>query len=108
MGGIFRGDRLEIGTFIKKSLKSELSANIIDLCPVGALTAKPSRYKARAWEMKAHDSIAPHDSVGSNIELHTFRKEVVRCVPRENDSINECWLSDRDRFSYQAFTAKIV
>jgi NADH-quinone oxidoreductase subunit G len=106
MGGIFRGDRLEIGTFIKKSLKSELSANIIDLCPVGALTAKPSRYKARAWEMKAHDSIAPHDSVGSNIELHTFRKEVVRCVPRENDSINECWLSDRDRFSYQGIYSK--
>lgn len=101
MGGVGRGDRLEIGTYIEHTLQSELSGNIIDLCPVGALTAKPSRYKARAWELKAHPSIAPHDCVGSNIELHTFRKEVVRCVPRDNEAINECWLSDRDRFSYQ-------
>lgn len=101
LGGIFRGDRLEISTYIETTLQSELAGNIIDLCPVGALTAKPSRYKARAWEMKAHPSIAPHDAVGSNIELHLFRKEILRCVPRENDSINECWLADRDRFSYQ-------
>ena len=105
MGGIGRGDRLEIGTYLEKSLKSELSGNVIDICPVGALTAKPSRYKARAWEMMAHESIAPHDSVGSNVELHTFRKELVRCVPRENEAINECWLSDRDRFSYQGVSA---
>jgi NADH-quinone oxidoreductase subunit G len=101
MGGVGRGDRLEIGTYIEKSLKSELSGNVIDLCPVGALTAKPSRYKARAWELQAHDAIAPHDCVGSNIQVHTFRKEVVRSVPRENDAINECWISDRDRFAYQ-------
>lgn len=101
MGGTGRGDRLLIGTYIEKSLKSELSGNVIDLCPVGALTAKPSRYTARAWEMKSHDSIAPHDSVGSNIHLHSFRKEVVRAVPRDNEAINECWISDRDRFSYQ-------
>lgn len=101
MGGIGRGDRLEITTFIEKSLQSELSGNVIDLCPVGALTAKPSRYKARAWELKAYPSIAPHDAVGSNVEVHTFGKEVIRCVPRENESINECWISDRDRFSYQ-------
>jgi NADH-quinone oxidoreductase subunit G len=101
MGGTGRGDRLLIGTYIEKSLKSELSGNVIDLCPVGALTAKPSRYKARAWEMQSHDSIAPHDSVGSNIHVHTFRKEVVRAVPRDNESVNECWISDRDRFSYQ-------
>ncbi|EIJ34047.1 NADH-quinone oxidoreductase subunit NuoG [Thiothrix nivea] len=105
MGGVGRGDRLEIGTYIEKSLKSELSGNVIDLCPVGALTAKPSRYKARAWEMKSHDSIAPHDSVGSNIHVHTFRKEVVRAVPRDNEAINECWISDRDRFSYQGINS---
>lgn len=101
MGGVGRGDRLEIGTYIEKSLKSELSGNVIDLCPVGALTAKPSRYKARAWELKAHDTIAPHDCVGSNIQVHTFRQEVVRAVPRDNEAVNECWISDRDRFSYQ-------
>ncbi|WP_028490383.1 NADH-quinone oxidoreductase subunit NuoG [Thiothrix lacustris] len=101
MGGVGRGDRLEIGTYIEKSLKSELSGNVIDLCPVGALTAKPSRYKARAWEMQSHDSIAPHDCVGSNLHVHTFQKEVVRAVPRDNEAINECWISDRDRFSYQ-------
>jgi NADH-quinone oxidoreductase subunit G len=101
MGGVGRGDRLEIGTYIEKSLKSELSGNVIDLCPVGALTAKPSRYKARAWELKSHDTVAPHDCVGSNIHVHTFGKEVIRSVPRENDAINECWISDRDRFSYQ-------
>ncbi|MBJ6609021.1 MAG: NADH-quinone oxidoreductase subunit G [Candidatus Thiothrix moscowensis] len=105
MGGVGRGDRLEIGTYIEKSLKSELSGNVIDLCPVGALTAKPSRYKARAWELKAHDSIAPHDCVGSNIQVHTFRKEVVRAVPRDNESINECWISDRDRFGYQGIAS---
>lgn len=105
LGSLFRGDRLEIGTYIEKSLQSELSGNMIDLCPVGALTAKPSRYKARAWEMQAHPSIAPHDAVGSNLELHLFRKAVLRCVPRENDRINETWLSDRDRFSYQGIAS---
>ncbi len=105
MGGVGRGDRLEIGTYIEKTLKSELSGNVIDLCPVGALTAKPSRYKARAWELQAHDAIAPHDCVGSHLQVHTFRKEVVRAVPRENDAINECWISDRDRFSYQGIAS---
>lgn len=105
MGGVGRGDRLEIGTYIEKSLQSELSGNVIDICPVGALTAKPSRYKARSWEMVAHDSIAPHDCVGSHLQLHTFRKQVVRAVPRDNESINECWLSDRDRFSYEGINS---
>lgn len=105
LGGTGRGDRLEIGTYIEKSLKSELSGNVIDLCPVGALTAKPSRYKARSWEMQAHDSVAPHDCVGSNICLHTFRKEVVRAVPQDNEAVNECWISDRDRFSYQGINS---
>jgi len=100
LGATGRGEHMEIGTYIEQSVASELSGNIIDLCPVGALTSKPYRYKARAWELTAHDSIAPHDAVGSNIEFHTRRNEVLRVVPRENESLNETWLSDRDRFAY--------
>ncbi|MFW5426694.1 MAG: NADH-quinone oxidoreductase subunit NuoG, partial [Methylophagaceae bacterium] len=100
LGATGRGEHMEIGTYVESSLVSELSGNIIDLCPVGALTSKPFRYKARAWELTAHPSIAPHDAVGSNIEFHTRRNEVMRVVPRENDAVNETWLSDRDRFSY--------
>lgn len=105
MGATGRGERLSIGTYIDKSLKSELSGNIIDICPVGALTAKPSRYKARAWEVNQYPSIASHDSVGSNINLHTFNGKVIRTIPDENEAINECWISDRDRFSYQGIDA---
>jgi len=101
LGATGRGEHMEIGTYVEHSLVSELSGNIIDLCPVGALTSKPFRYKARAWEMKAHPSIAPHDAIGSNIELHVRQNDVMRVVPRDNESINEAWLSDRDRFSYQ-------
>lgn len=100
LGATGRGEHMEIGTYIESSVASELSGNIIDLCPVGALTSKPFRYRARAWELTAHDSIAPHDAVGSNIEFHTRRNEVMRVVPRENETLNETWLSDRDRFSY--------
>ncbi|RKZ98042.1 MAG: NADH-quinone oxidoreductase subunit G [Gammaproteobacteria bacterium] len=100
LGATGRGEHMEIGTYIEHSLTSEMSGNIIDLCPVGALTSKPFRYLARAWELTAHPSIAPHDAVGSNIEFHTRRNEVLRVVPRDNESINETWLSDRDRFSY--------
>ncbi len=100
LGATGRGEHTEIGTYIEQSLSSELSGNIIDLCPVGALTSKPFRYKARAWELQSHASIAPHDAIGSNIEVHTRRGEVMRVVPRENESLNETWLSDRDRFSY--------
>jgi len=100
LGATGRGEHMEIGTYIEQSLASELSGNIIDLCPVGALTSKPFRYKARAWELSAHPSIAPHDAVGSNIEIHTRRDEVMRVVPRDNEALNETWLSDRDRFSY--------
>lgn len=100
LGSTGRGEHMEIGTYIESSLVSELSGNIIDLCPVGALTSKPFRYRARAWELTAHPSIAPHDAVGSNIEFHTRRNEVMRVVPRDNDELNETWLSDRDRFSY--------
>lgn len=101
LGGIGRGDTMEIGTYISKSVASEMSGNVIDICPVGALTAKPSRYAARAWEMTQYPSIAPHDSVGSNIFIHTLRDKVIRVVPRDNEEINEVWISDRDRFSYE-------
>ncbi len=102
MGATGRGEHMTIGTFIEKSVDSEVSGNIIDLCPVGALTAKPSRFSARAWELQARPSIAAHDCLGSNIEVHVRRNEVMRIVPRENEAINEVWLSDRDRFSYEA------
>lgn len=106
MGATGRGDRMEVGTFVEKSLVSELSGNIIDICPVGALTAKPSRYKARPWDVVQTASIASHDSVGSNINLHTYKNELIRVVAGDNDAINECWISDRDRFSYQGVNAK--
>lgn len=102
LGATDRGDRMVIGTYIEKSVDSEMSGNVIDICPVGALTAKPSRFSARAWELMQHASIAPHDSVGSNIFVHTDNGKVTRVVPRENEAINETWISDRDRFSYQA------
>lgn len=100
LGAVGRGEHMEIGTYIEHSLVSELSGNIIDICPVGALTSKPFRYKARAWEMRGHPSVAPHDAVGSNIECHVRGNDVMRVVPRENESVNESWISDRDRFSY--------
>ena len=102
LGATDRGDRMKIGTFIEKSVDSELSGNVIDICPVGALTSKPARFKGRSWEMRQHAAVAPHDSVGSNIFVHTLRGEVVRVVPKDNEAINEVWLSDRDRFSYEA------
>jgi len=104
MGATGRGEHVEIGTYIEASIESEVSANIIDLCPVGALTAKPSRFKARAWELRQSSSIAPHDCLGSNIYVHHRRGEIIRVVPKENEAINEVWLSDRDRFSYEALT----
>ncbi|MGI9301500.1 MAG: NADH-quinone oxidoreductase subunit NuoG, partial [Gammaproteobacteria bacterium] len=100
LGATGRGENMEIGTYIEKSMASEMSGNVIDLCPVGALNARPSRMAARAWELIQHASIAPHDSIGSNIYLHTLRGRVVRAVPRDNEEINETWISDRDRFSY--------
>ena len=101
MGATGRGERMEIGTYIEKSVSSELSGNIIDVCPVGALTSKPFRFSARAWEMVQRESIAPHDSVGSNVQLHVKGDRVMRVVPAENEAINEVWISDRDRFSYE-------
>lgn len=100
LGGTGRGEDMQIGTYIKHSMVSEVSGNVIDLCPVGALTSKPYRFTARAWEMTQHDSIAPHDCLGSNVYLHTRRNHLMRVVPKEHEAINETWLSDRDRFSY--------
>ena len=93
MGETGRGEHMRIGTFIEKSIDSEVSGNIIDLCPVGALTAKPSKYQARAWEMEQTASVAPHDCLGSNVFVHSRRSDVIRVVPRDNDDINECWIS---------------
>ncbi|MCP4089021.1 MAG: molybdopterin-dependent oxidoreductase, partial [Gammaproteobacteria bacterium] len=106
MGETGRGEHMKIGTYIEKSIDSEVSGNIVDLCPVGALTAKPSRYKARAWELQQVDSIAPHDCLGSNISIHSRLGEVIRVVPNDNDAINESWISDRDRFSCQALNGE--
>lgn len=100
LGATGRGEDMQIGTYIQHSITSEVSGNVIDLCPVGALTSKPYRFTARAWEMTQHDSLAPHDCLGSNVYLHVRRNELMRAVPKENESINETWLSDRDRFSY--------
>jgi len=102
LGTILRGENVEISTYVEQSIDHELSANIIDLCPVGALNNKPYRYSARAWEMVQRPTIAPHDCVGSNINAHVLRGTVKRVVPRDNEAINENWISDRDRFSYEA------
>lgn len=100
LGATGRSEFMEIGTYVAKAVTSEISGNVIDLCPVGALTAKPSRYTFRPWELAQHPAIAPHDGLGSNIYMHTRDGEVMRVVPRENEVVNEVWLSDRDRFSY--------
>ncbi len=101
LGTIGRGETTEIGTFIEQNIDHELSANIIDLCPVGALNNKPYRYRARAWEMTQQPLVSPHDSVGTNIFAHVLRGQVMRIVPRPNEAINETWIADRDRYSYQ-------
>ncbi|MBP8081252.1 MAG: NADH-quinone oxidoreductase subunit G [Arenimonas sp.] len=105
LGGMSRGENLQIGTYDGKPLMTELSGNVIDVCPVGALTNKVFRFKARAWELSARDSFGYHDALGSNLHLHIHRGEVVRTVPRDNEAINECWLSDRDRYSHQGLQA---
>jgi NADH-quinone oxidoreductase subunit G len=95
-----RGEHMEIATFLEKSVDSELSGNVIDLCPVGALTSKPFRYKARTWELKSYPSISLHDAVGTHTFIHAKDQKIMRVVPRENEALNEVWISDRDRFSY--------
>jgi NADH-quinone oxidoreductase subunit G len=105
LGGMGRGEALQIGTYIGKSIDSELSGNIIDVCPVGALTNKPFRFRARAWELIARDSIGYHDALGGNLHLHLRDRSVMRAVPRANEAINETWASDRDRFSHTGLGA---
>ncbi|MEA1888824.1 MAG: NADH-quinone oxidoreductase subunit NuoG [Pseudomonadota bacterium] len=102
LGMVNRGEHSEIMTFMGQAVCSEMSGNVIDLCPVGALTSKPFRFKARSWEMQDYPGIAVHDTVGSNITVQTLRGDVLRVLPRQNENINEEWLSDRDRFSYTA------
>lgn len=105
LGATGRGEHVEIGTYIEKSISSELSGNVIDVCPVGALTAKPSRYTARAWELTQHAAVSAHDCIGSNTFVHSRGNELIRVVPRENEAINESWISDRDRFSYAGLSS---
>ena len=105
LGGTGRGENVEIGTWIEHSIESELSGNVIDVCPVGALTSKPFLYRARAWEMIETPGIGPHDCVGSNLYLHTRRGELLRVAPRDNEAVNEVWLSDRDRFGYEGINS---
>lgn len=100
IGAIGRGEFTEISTYIQYAMKSEVSGNIIDLCPVGALTSKPYRFTARAWELDQAPGISPHDCLGANLNVHTRYGTVLRVVTRENSEINETWLADRDRFSY--------
>ncbi|MEO6186334.1 MAG: NADH-quinone oxidoreductase subunit NuoG, partial [Steroidobacteraceae bacterium] len=101
LGTTGRGENNEIGTYVEKSVDHELSGNIIDLCPVGALNSKPFRFRARAWEMTQVPLVSPHDGLGTNTFGHVLRGKLMRVVPRQNDAINECWIADRDRFSYE-------
>ena len=101
-----RSEHLKIDTFFGSTVDSEVSGNVIDLCPVGALTSKPYRFTARSWELIDHESISPHDCVGANISIQTLRGEVKRVLPRINEAVNECWISDRDRYSYEAAGAE--
>jgi NADH-quinone oxidoreductase subunit G len=100
-----RGEHAEIVSFVGRAVESELSGNMIDICPVGALTSEPFRYKARTWELTRRRSIAPHDSLGSNLVVQVKQNTVMRVLPLENDAINECWLSDKDRFSYEGLNS---
>ena len=102
LGMIQRGEHAEIVAFVGRTVDSELSGNMIDLCPVGALTSKPFRYSARTWELARRKSVSPHDGLGSNLVVQVKQNKVMRVLPLENEAINECWLSDKDRFSYEA------
>ena len=106
LGMIGRGEHAEIITFVGKTVDSELSGNVIDLCPVGALTSKPFRYTARTWELTRKPSVSPHCGLGSNLTVQIKQNRVMRVLPRENEAINECWLSDKDRFSYEGLNSE--
>jgi len=101
LGMIGRGEQMKVRTYIEQSVHHEMSGNVIDLCPVGALVSKPYRFSARAWEMMSHPLVSPHDGVGTNLYGHVLRGRLMRVIPRENESINETWIPDRDRFSYE-------
>jgi NADH dehydrogenase subunit G (EC 1.6.5.3) len=105
LGGMYRGENLQIGTYDGKPLTTEISGNVIDVCPVGALTNKVFQFRARPWELIARESVGFHDAMGSNVFYHSRRGQVLRTVPRENEAVNECWLSDRDRYSHQGLYA---
>ena len=106
LGMSHRGEHAEIETFLGQTIDSELSGNMIDICPVGALTSKPFRYSARTWELGRRKSISPHDSTGANLIVQVKNNKVMRVVPFENEEVNECWISDRDRFSYEALNSE--
>ena len=105
LGMSHRGEHAEIETFVGQSVDSELSGNMIDICPVGALTSKPFRYSARTWELSRRKSVSPHDSTGANLVVQVKNHKVMRVVPLENEAVNECWIADRDRFSYEALNS---
>ncbi|SFB72359.1 NADH dehydrogenase subunit G [Polaromonas sp. OV174] len=105
LGMSHRGEHAEIETFVGMSVDSELSGNMIDICPVGALTSKPFRYSARTWELSRRKSVSPHDSTGANLIVQVKNNKVMRVVPLENEDVNECWIADRDRFSYEALNS---
>jgi NADH-quinone oxidoreductase subunit G len=106
LGMIGRGEHAEIITFVGKTVDSELSGNVIDLCPVGALTSKPFRYTARTWELTRKPSVSPHCGLGSNLTVQVKQNRVMRVLPRDNEAVNECWLSDKDRFSYEGLNSE--
>jgi len=106
LGMSHRGEHSEIETFVGHSVDSELSGNMIDICPVGALTSKPFRYQARTWELSRRKSVSPHDSTGANLIVQVKNNKVMRVVPLENEAVNECWIADRDRFSYEALDSQ--
>ncbi|ARP75682.1 NADH-quinone oxidoreductase subunit NuoG [Bordetella genomosp. 6] len=105
LGMLNRGEHAEITSFVGRSIESELSGNMIDLCPVGALTSKPFRYSARTWELARRRSVSPHDSMGANLVVQVKGDRALRVVPFENEALNECWISDRDRFSYEGLNS---
>lgn len=106
LGMVGRGEHAEITTFVGHSINSELSGNMIDVCPVGALTSKPFRYTARTWELARRRSVSPHDSVGSNLVVQVKGEQVMRVVPFENEEVNECWITDKDRWSYEGLNSE--
>src|SRR6187431_735767 len=106
LGMIGRSEHAEIISFVGKTVDSELSGNMIDLCPVGALTSKPFRYSARTWELTRRPAVSPHCGLGSNLTVQVKQNRVMRVLPRDNEEVNECWLSDKDRFSYEGLNSE--